>query len=216
VSLRLATPFRASVAKVRPGIADERERLLFDLLCWAGELAWRLPDEHVCLRTIAGARDPRRRLARELSQRVPGSRSRRGAAWAAAGRRLARRLEPILAVRGADELRGLRALLGFAPTALAPDCVVPTDPLMRVAWETDVALFARLYRSGVRSLGRPACIDEALLKRLNREAAAGLRVGRPASGRRPGARGRALAVDPALARAVGRAFGRDLAPGYRA
>ena len=216
MSIRLSRPFRASVASVRPVIEDERERVVFDLLCAAGELAYRLPDDHVSLRTVAGAKDPRRRLAREFSRRGPGPTAGRGDAWRRAGRRLARRLEPMIAARGGDELRGLRALLGYAPTGLAPDCVVPADPLMRVAWETIVRLLARLFRSQVRSLGRPACLDAALLARLNREAAPGLRVGRTASGRRPGPDGRALAVDPALARLVSRALGRRLAPGYQA
>ncbi len=214
MSIRLARRFRAPVAAVRGGL-ERQERMLFDLLCSAGELGYRLPDNDVNLRCVSGIRDPRKLLARDFSRmrRVNGPQ-----AWACAGNRLVRFVADELARReGDEEYRALRVLLGYAQCALAPDCAVPRDPLFRVAWKTDLKLFAGLFPERiVRPLGRLECLDGRRLAILRREIAAGVRIGRRASGQRPGPEGRRFAVDPRLTALVGDALGRELSPGYQA
>ncbi len=200
--------------KSSPARRIEPERHLFELLCVAGELGYRLPDDDINLRHGSGAKDPRRRLAREFPRRLRASRS--PVAWARAADRLTRRLTAELAARGDGESRPLRVLLSYASSALAPDCSVPREAFLRAAWGTSVDVFARLYPTAIRRLGRLPCVDGAALARLRREAAPGLRVGRTASGRRPGPTGRALAVDPSLMRLLGKALGRRIVPGYQA
>jgi hypothetical protein len=212
--VRLGRPFRDAVASVRSTLARApRERRLFDVLCAAGELGYRLPDDDINLRHVAGARDPRRRLAREFA-----GVARRASAkeWTSARTSLARDLARALRARGDDDLRPLSVLLGYAPTALGCDGGVPSDALQRHAWLAVVDAFARLDTTRVRRLGGLPRLGPARLERLRRDAARTLRKGRTASGRRPGPEGRSLAVDRALMRHVGRALGRRLAPGYQA
>ena len=215
--VRLSRPFRAPVASMRAGLMGlERERALFDLICAAGELAYRLPDTDVRLKCVAGSKDPRRRLAREARRLSPRSRARGSGLWARAERRLAQALEDALVARGDGDLQPLRVLLAYAPTALAPDCVVPREGLQRAAWDTLIRLFGHMHPTRVRRVAALPHVGEDLLARLRREAAPGLRRGRASSGRRPGPNGRALAVDPSLMVLVGKALGRRLKPGYKA
>jgi hypothetical protein len=214
----LGLPFRAAVAAFRDELrapSRELERLLFDVLCAAGALGYRLPDRDVNLRAVRGVRDPRRRLLGELASTRLARRV-RGRAGLLARRALTSRLARALDARGDTDLRTLEVLLNYAPGALAGDCAVPTYPLLRLAWDVLVELFPRLDPASVHPLGRLARVDDRLLRRLRRESAAGVEVGRRASGRRPGPAGRALAVDRALLRAMERVLGRPLAPGYQA
>lgn len=212
MSVRLDRPFRASAAAVR-GRVEDHERVLFDLLCAAGQLVYRLPHDDINLKHVRGARDPRRRLERDFAHAYRGG----AQAWARAGDRLAQLVLDELAKADRDEeTRALRVLLAYAPGALAPDCRVPRDPLLRVAWKTVVGLFAELFPSAVRSMGPLKCVDRRRLALLKREATAGLRRGRRASGQRAGPEGRRLAVDPRLMAEVGRALGRKVSPGYQA
>jgi hypothetical protein len=115
-----------------------------------------------------------------------------------------------------ETYRALRVLLGNASIALAPDCVVPTDRFLLVAWKTVVALFTQLYSSNIKLLGRLRWLDDQRLAILKRETTAGRKRGRHASGMRPGPAGRTLAVDPRLMTAVGKALGVKASPGYEA
>jgi hypothetical protein len=191
--------------------------MLFDLLCAAGQLGYRLPDGDINLRHASGAKDPRKRLSGEFPWL---RRQQRNAAdvqaWTDAGNRLSRILASELAAPGGDEeRRALRVLLAYATIALAPDCVVPRRPSARAAWRCVVKLFARLFPSNVEPMGQLECVQRRLTM-LTREVAAGLRIGRLASGKRPGPAGRALAVDPELIAQVGQALGKEFAPGYMA
>jgi hypothetical protein len=210
MSIRLTARFRPAVRALRQQLTSP-ERDLLDLISGAGELAWRVPDHDVNRRLVEGARDPRVRLAREF----PFFRRRLGSADRRAGRRLAERLVSLLSAEPLDEeTRSLRVLLGMAPAALAPDCVVPRQPMLRLAWTTVLRVFETLYPSGLVTLDPIPCVGPRRFAALWREAAGGLAVGRRASGRRPPDAGARLAVDRAFIRAVGRALGRDLAPGY--
>ena len=216
MSIRLAKPFCAAVARVRGQLKD-RERVLFDLMCAAGQLGYRLPDDDINLRAASGVKDPRKRLFREFPQ------LRRGALktsspkdWARASERVARLLLTVLDVKDIDaEDRALRILLAYAPIALAPDCAVPQDSASRAAWNTSVKLFSKLFPSTVQSMGPLDCVHRRLVA-LKRESRAGLRIGRLASGGRPGPEGRRLSVDPELIASVGQALGKKMAPGYMA
>jgi hypothetical protein len=115
-----------------------------------------------------------------------------------------------------EDYRALRVLLGNASIALAPDCAVPQDPVLLIAWKLQVALFARLYRSSIQPLGQLEWLDRRQLAALKRETASGRIRGRGASGQRPGPAGRMLAVDPRLMRRVSRALGLSAAPGFEA
>jgi hypothetical protein len=137
--------------------------------------------------------------------------------WTATSARLVRSLARTLRPRGkADPYRLLRVLLGNASIALAPDCHVPADAALLIAWKTVVALFARLYSSAIRPLGRLKWLDEERLATLKRETLRGRARGRHASGMRPGPAGRALAVDLRLMKTVSKALGLSVAPGYEA
>jgi hypothetical protein len=169
-----------------------------------------LPDEVINLRVTAGGRDPRKRLAREF----PSLRRTDRKAWARAGTRLAGRLVNELGVKKiVDEDRALRILLAYTTIALAPDGAVPRELLFRAPWDAAVKMFAKLFPSTVRPIGRIDCVHRQL-KVLKREAAAGLRRGRRASGRRAGPEGRSLAVDPELIAVVSKVFGRRVKPAY--
>jgi hypothetical protein len=218
VSVRLDRPFRAPAAAVRGlFLRRERERDLFDLLCAAGQLVYRLPHDNINLNRVRGPKDPRRRLKREFADSFRSMRKAGAASmWTRSGDHLCRVLLKELSARGGKELRPLRVLLAYSPGALAPDCAVPRDRLLFAAWRTVVKLFARLFPSDVSSLGPVRCVDDRRLTLLRREAAAGLRRGRRASGTRAGPEGRRLAVDPRLMAEVGRALGRKVQPGYQA
>lgn len=192
---------------------DDRERRLFDFLCAAGQLGYRLPDDRINLAAARGRKDPRQRLAAEFPNR-----QRNGAdgPWARASDRLTGsllkelRVEPI-----SDERRALRILLAYATIALAPDLNLPGAPLPRAAWDTAVKLFARLFPSKIKAMGPLESVERRLAV-LRREVAGGLKIGRLASGQRPGREGRKLAVDPQLIALVGKALGKKFAPGYMA
>lgn len=216
MSIRLEKPFHGAVARVRAQL-EERERALFDLLCAAGQLGYRLPDDKINLQAARGKRDPRSRLAAEFPQlrRVPRG-GRASAAWSRASDHLARLLIQGLSVQPlSEEDRSLRILLAYATIALAPDLILPRDPFARAAWDTAVKVFARLFPSKVKALGPLACVQRRL-PTLQRDIARGLTIGRLASGQRPGAEGRRLAVDPQLIARVGQALGKELKPGYMA
>jgi len=216
MSIRLAKPFCAGVARVRAKLAG-RDRDLFDFLCSAGQLGYRLPDGDINLKAASGAKDPRKRLASEFSRlRDEDNETRLPGGWAPVRNRLARMLVNELDARDLrEEDRALRVLLAYAPIALAPDLVLPKDPLSRAAWDTAVRVFSDLFPSNVKPMGPLECVHRRLAI-LQREAASGLRVGRLASGRRPGREGRRLAVDPQLMTLVGKAIGKEVEPGYMA
>lgn len=208
----LPVPFRQAVTEVRLTLRG-RERMLFDLLCAAGHLGRSFPNAIGNRRTTWGARDPRRKLAR-VTARMPNASPRE---WAATSARLLRALLRALRLHeGEEAYRLLKVLLGNASIALAPDCLVPTDPVLLVAWKTVVTLFARLYRSTIKPLGHLTWLDERSMAALKRETARGRKRGRRASGMRPGPAGRTLAVDPRLMKVVGKALGLSVAPGYEA
>lgn len=199
------------MAALRPGLS-RREGLLFDLLRAAGDLGFRLPT-NANLREVSGPLDPRRRLAKILGrlrrESGPGT-------WSAARDRLARKLAVELAARGDGPSRPLRVLVAYAAGALAPDGLPPTDPLLAAAFGTVILVFERLYGSGIHPLGRLPFVGRRHLAQLLAETRANARRGRKSSGRRPGLRGRELAVDPRLMEAVGRAAGKRVAPGLEA
>lgn len=211
LGITLAAPFKISVEVVRARLAG-RERALFDVLCVAGHLGRSLPNTNANRRSVSGRRDPRKQLAR-LSERMHGSKRE----WKDTSTRLVRFLARELKTHESEEpYRLLRVLLGNASIALAPDCVVPTDRALLVAWKTIVALFTHLYSSDIKLLGRLRCLDDHRLAMLKRETTAGRKQGRHASGMRPGPAGRTLAVDPKLMTAVGKALGVKASPGYEA
>lgn len=213
-SVRLARPFRAAADAVRSNLAS-RERELFDFLCAAGQLGYRLPDDEVNVRNGSGARDPRKRLAREFPHFF--REGIRAASWERTGNRLARSIRRALTLRsGNEEYRALRVLLAYVPGALAPDCVVPKHPFLRAAWKTIVSFFAEIFPSTLHAMGRLDGLDRRTLAVLRREAAPGMRIGRTASGRRPGSAGRRLAVDRRLTDRVADALGHRVSPGYQA
>jgi hypothetical protein len=212
LGITLAERFSTSVAAVRATLTG-REQALFDLLCVAGHLGCSLPNTNTNRRTVLGARDPRTQL-RPLVTRMRGGSARE---WSASRARLMRVLARELTTHEREEdYRLLRVLLGNASIALAPDCLVPRDPALLTAWKTVVALFARLYSSTIRPLGRLRWLDSETLAAMKRETARGRHRGRHASGMRPGPAGRALAVDPRLMNAIGRALGFPVEPGYEA
>ena len=212
IGIRLTHPFNVSVEEVRARLAG-RERALFDLLCVAGHLGRTLPNSNSNRRVVSGARDPRKRLAR-LARRIDDGDQR---TWRTATNRLVQFLAHELSRHEReDSYRALRVLLGNASIALAPDCVVPNDPSLLIAWKTIVALFARLYSSNIKPLGHVRWLDAEHLATLKRETLRGRARGRHASGMRPGPAGRELAVDPRLMRAVSRALGLSASPGYEA
>jgi hypothetical protein len=215
LGITLPRPFNTSVAEVRSKLTGPgcgRDLALFDLLCVAGHLGRSLPNTNSNRGTVNGRRDPRIRLA-QLSARMKGT----SREWTATSARLVRFLtRELTRHEGEDAYRALRVLLGNASIALAPDCVVPADPSLLVAWKTVVALFARLYSSAIRPLGRLRWLDARHLAALQRETARGRSRGRRASGMRPGPSGRALAVDPRLMRRVRKALGKPVSPGYEA
>jgi len=212
LGITLPPPFRQSVKEVRLTL-DGHERALFDLLCVAGHLGRSLPNSIGNRRTTWGTRDPRRKLTR-IASRMQSASARE---WTATSARLVRSLvQDLRRHEGEESYRLLRVLLGNASIALAPDCLVPTDPILLVAWKTVVALFARLYRSTIKPLGHLKWLDQRSLATLTRETAAGRKRGRHASGMRPGPAGRTLAVDPRLMKVVGKALGLSVAPGYEA
>ena len=212
IGIKLPRPFSTSVEEVRAKLAG-RERALFELLCVAGHLGRSLPNSNANRRTVTGVRDPRKRLARLAARMEDGS----AREWATTSARLVRWLAQDLTRHEHDDAyRALRVLLGNASIALAPDCVVPSDPSLLVAWKTVVGLFARLYRSDIKPLGRLKWLDVQRLATLKRETAAGRARGRHASGMRPGPAGRTLAVDPKLMKAVGKALGLSVEPGFEA
>ncbi len=191
---------------------DPPARALLDLLLTAGELAYRLPEDDINLRHVSGRRDPRVRVLRTHAaawRRAAGPR----ATWGRTALRLARRLARTIERRGAGADRPLRILLQYAPTGLAPDGRVPTDPVLRAGWNALVHFFGIGYPTAVVPLDALPGLDARRLHALRRDASRGLRVGRVASGRRPGRRGCELAVDARLCRAVARAVGRDVSPG---
>ena len=212
LGITLPPPFRQSVKDVRLTL-EGRERALFDLLCVAGHLGRSLPNSIGNRRTTWGTRDPRKKLARVAARMESGSTQE----WTATSARLVRSLVRKLRPREKEDVyRLLRVLLGNASIALAPDCHVPTDPVLLVAWKTVVALFARLYSSAIKPLGHLKWLDKQGLATLQRETSQGRTRGREASGMRPGPAGRALAVDPRLMKAVGKALGLSVVPGYEA
>ena len=191
LGIRLPRPFSASVKAVRVKLTG-REQTLFDLLCVAGHLGRILPNTNANRRTVSGARDPRRRLARLASRMNDGSASE----WRVTSARLVRFLARELRKHESeDAYRALRVLLGNASIALAPDCVVPREPALLIAWKTVVALFARLYSSAIKPLGHLKWLGRQELATLKRETARGRTKGRHASGMRPGPAGRTLAVE---------------------
>ncbi len=212
LGIRLIPLFATSVADVRANLTT-RERALFDVLCVAGHLGRSLPNSNSNRRTVAGTRDPRKRLLRLAARMNSGS----AQDWEATSRHLVKLLtKELTRHKGEEEYRALRVLLGNASIALAPDCIVPRDPSLLIAWKTVVALFARLYPSSIKPLGRLKWIDDDHLAILKRETARGRTRGRQASGMRPGPAGRNLAVDPKLMKAVGKALGLSVSPGFEA
>jgi hypothetical protein len=212
LGITLPERFRTSVEAVRATLAG-REQALFDLICVAGLLGQSVPNSNTNRRTMSGTRDPRNRL-RRLAMRMQDGSARE---WSATRARLVRVLARELTRHERDEAyRALRVLLGSASIALAPDCLVPREPALLMAWTTVVALFARLYPSTVKPLGRLRWLDPETLAVMKRETARGRARGRHASGMRPGPAGRTLAVDPRLMKAVGRALGLPVEPGYEA
>jgi hypothetical protein len=212
LGVTLPEPCRVSVEAVRAKLTA-REQALFDLLCVAGHLGQSFPNSNTNRRTMIGARDPRKRLMR-LAARMPDGTARE---WSTARTRLLRLLVRELTTHERDEAyQALRVLLGSTAIGLAPDCLVPREPALLTAWKTVVALFARLYSSTIKPLGRLRWLDPETLAVMRRETARGRARGRSASGMRPGPAGRMLAVDPRLMKAVGKALGLHVEPGYEA
>ena len=213
MSIRFEKAFRTGLEPVRARLRS-RERQLFDFICAAGQLGYRLPDDKIDLAAVAGGKDPRLRLAAEFSHLL---RSRAAATrWSEAGTRLAAvLLAELKAESMSEERRALRILLAYVTIALAPDLVIPEEPIARAAWDTVVTLFAKLFPSEISALGALDCVQKRL-PQLQREIAAGLKIGRIASGQRPGPDGRNLAVDPKLIALVGSALGKEMATGYMA
>lgn len=210
----MKAPFRAPAARVRARLAG-RQRFLFDLLCDAGALGYRQREQDINARHWSGRRDPRRRLMRSLGRKGRTESGARGfETWAAAGERLARSLAD--EITAARNRRALRVLMSYAPAALAPDCVVPRDPILRAAWKSVLRMHLHLFPGVIRDMGRLAYIDGERLASLRQGAASGLARGRKASGWRPGAAARELAVDRRLVTLAGEALGTPMSPGYQA
>jgi hypothetical protein len=204
------------VAAVRASL-DGRERVLFDLACFAGQLGHDLPgDANMAL--ISGATDPRRRLRRSLAAMLRArQRSFEPETWHAAVSRLTRHLVRELKRHDGEEpYRKLRILLGNSSIGLAPDGAVPADPVFRAAWATILDVFSRLYSSQAKPLGRLAWLNRRRLAVLERELFQGLKRGRSASGMRPGLEGRKLAIDPRLMTLASTALSKTVTPAYGA
>jgi len=218
VSIRVPARYRAVVSDVRPRLSGG-EQALFDLLCLSAVLGLALPDDDINLHALKGSLDPRPRLARGVRRILRGGPALDLREWKAAGRRLERRLTRELRARDLSardetgQFDPLRSLLSYAPSIIALDCRPPTDPILRVAWTTVTRVFASVHASSVARVALP-WIDRRRLLRLVREARRESRDDRDASGALPGLSGRRLAVDPRLARAVGRALGERLAPQF--
>jgi hypothetical protein len=214
VSVNIDAPFRPGVAAVRASL-DVSERALFDFVCLAGQLGYRLPgDANVAL--VEGRLDPRHRLRRSLAAMLR-ARGAMNASWRTAGVRLTRFLvRELESHTGEEDYRRLRVLLGNASIALAPDGTVPDEPEFRAAWRLVVDLFGRLYSSKAESLGPLPWLHRRRLSSLRRELFAGLKKGRSASGMRPGLEGRKLAIDPRLMALASAALGKTVVPAYGA
>src|SRR5207248_5005847 len=63
MGIRVPRRFRSAVASVRAKLRG-RERRLFDLTCFAANLAFHLPRLDINLEDLSGTRDPRRALVR--------------------------------------------------------------------------------------------------------------------------------------------------------
>jgi hypothetical protein len=94
--------------------------------------------------------------------------------------------------------------------------VVPTDPVLRAAWKTVVALFAARYPSKISVLHRVDRVDRRHLSILRREADSAFAESPNWNGLGSGPQGRKLAVDPRLIRRVSRALRRRVVPAYSA
>ena len=216
MSVPVPPRFRAAVAETRAGLSGG-ELLLFDLLCLSAVLGYQLPQDDINHRDLKGRLDPRPRLARGLHRMLDHGSALDQGEWKTAGARLVRRLTRTLRSRDltAQDAEGnfepLRSLLSFAPSILAVDCVVPEQPIARVAWTTIIRVLGAVHPSKVARVPLP-WIDARRLAILTREARRASRPDRDASGARPGISGRHLAVDPRLAAAVGRALGEPLEP----
>lgn len=208
--------FRAGVAALRAPL-DGRERVLFDLLCRAGQLGHALPGD-ANLGLVTGPRDPRlplRRSLRSALRRDDGADDR--GEWRRTGARLTRYLlNELRRHDGDDAYRRVRVLLGNSSIALAPDGLVSQDPVFRTAWTTIVDLFAGLYPSKAVPLGLLEWVRPRALARLRRELFTGLERGRSASGMRPGPEGRKLAIDPRLMARASQALDTTVTAAYAA
>lgn len=213
--------FLRPIARLRETLssdgASERESQIFQVLCGAGGLGYRLPKNDENIRFVSGRRDPRRRLARDLPRICrPREASSRREGWALAGSQLARRLADALTT---GERRGYRralyVLVTHATIGLAPDCVIPTNPLLRGAWRCAVETFALLHPSIVERVPPIEWMDDRLLTTLRAEVAADLRKARRQSARRAGMEGRLLTIDPRLVALASRAARRRLKADYR-
>ncbi|MEA2624331.1 MAG: hypothetical protein QOD06_376 [Candidatus Binatota bacterium] len=209
---RRADRYRAPAARFRQKLL-RRERLLFDVICEAGARGCAFPTDAINVNAAAATPDPRTHVAAD-AYRVCGGRASRRQTWDGAARRLARRLANELESEATAERRPMYVLTAHATIGLAPDCAVPRDPLLRAAWKAVVQTFAILFPSTVKRLPRPEWVDRRLVSTLRREAAAGIRRGRRASGKRPGPEGRRLAVDPRLLALAAAALGKQVSPDY--
>jgi hypothetical protein len=190
------------------------ERNVFDLLALAGHLGQEPPNAAANLSLFDGKRDPRRRLRQHVSRHFP---PRRPGAWRAAADGLVGRLLRVLRDHQREESgSALLTLMNNASIALAPDCKVPTDTVLAVAWSAQVRLFARLFGTGVKHLGKLPWLDSRALAALRRESLGHAVAGEPPRPARPGPRSRRLAVDRRLMTRVSRALGRRSKPGYEA
>ncbi|MBC8001820.1 MAG: hypothetical protein H7X97_04450 [Opitutaceae bacterium] len=221
LKIRVSPRFRPAVEEIRAGL-DGLELRLFDLLCLAADIGFRLPQPDVNLERLSGPADPRRRFARGMAKIVRGAvRETTDHEWSNSGVRLARLLIKTLSNRdlttqGPDgKYEPLSVFLAYAPSGLALDCTIPAAPIPRAAWKTVVEVFAALFPSDVARI-RLDWIDRRRLNILTREAAAGRRKGRAASGERPGPSGRRLALDPRLLALVSKALGKAVVPAYEA
>jgi hypothetical protein len=201
-----------AVGRVRALLAPP-ERALFDLMCAAAHFGYPLPAVKINVSRVSGAKDPRRRLDRQFSSVRRGN-QKTDKSWARAGERLARLLIKQLAVpKISDDDRALRVFLAYTTIGLAPDCVVPKDPFYRAGWNAAVKLYSKLFPSRLALMGPLECVNRQL-SILQRDSLTGLRIGRRASGRRPGREGQALALDPKLVALAGKALRRKLVPAY--
>jgi hypothetical protein len=209
--IRPARSFRASIAAFRRDLGSSLdERRLYDFVCSAGALGYRVPDRNVRTEDVTGPSDPRRSLLASI-----GPANGPDPAFSTGARdRLVGRLASAIAARASSDLFALSVLIQYAPIALAPDGRIPREPRLRVAWETLIRVFAALHSTGVRRIRRLPALPPERFEEIARAASRGLRVGRRASGRRPGRAGRELAVDRSLCAFVGRVVGRRVEPGY--